>query len=69
MPNEDRLLAWIERRDGDEVDAAFVASATKSRRAPATQNCSSMGEARRWVEGEAAAVGASVEWVARPERD
>ena len=30
MPNEDRLLAWIERRDGDEVEAAFVASVRKN---------------------------------------
>jgi hypothetical protein len=69
VPDEDRLLAWIERRDGDEVEAAFVAAATKARRAPATQSCSSVGEARQWVENEAAALGAPVEWVARPARD
>ena len=69
MPDENRLLAWIERRDRDEVEVAFVAAATKSRRAPATQSCSSVGEARRWVENEAAALGAPVEWVDRPARD
>jgi hypothetical protein len=69
MPNEDRRLAWIEGPDGDEVEAAFVASAAKHRRARATQSCSSMGEARRWVENEAAALGASIEWVDRPARD
>jgi hypothetical protein len=66
VPNRDRLLAWIESGDGDEVEAAFVAAATKDRRAPATQSCSSVGEARRWVESEAAALGAPVEWVDRP---
>jgi hypothetical protein len=68
VSDEDRLLAWIERRGADEVEAAFVAAATESRRAPATQSCSSMGEARRWVEDEAAALGATVEWVDRPAR-
>jgi len=26
VPDQDRLLAWIERRDGDEIEAAFVAA-------------------------------------------
>jgi hypothetical protein len=69
MPDKDRLLAWIEPGDGDVVQAAFVAAATKSQRAPATKSCSSVGEARRWVEDEAAALGAPVEWLDRPARD
>jgi hypothetical protein len=66
VPDEDRLLAWIERRDGDEVEAAIVAAATAARRAPATQRCSSPSEAKQWVEDEAAALGAPIEWLDRP---
>jgi hypothetical protein len=66
VPNSDRLLAWIEKRDGDEFEAAFVAAATRSRRAPATQCCPSLGDAKRWVEDQADALGVSVDWVDRP---
>jgi hypothetical protein len=66
MPEGDRLLAWLEPREGDEVEAAFVAAAAKAERAPATQSCSSPREAKQWVEDEAAALGAPVEWLDRP---
>jgi hypothetical protein len=66
MTDGDGLLAWIEPRDGGKVEAAFVAAAAKCQRAPATQSCSSASEAKRWVEDEAAALGAPVEWVDRP---
>jgi hypothetical protein len=74
VPRNGRLLAWIEPRDGEAVQAAFVgaivAGTTKAaaQRAPATLICASRQEAMQWVESEAAAIGIPVEWVARPER-
>jgi hypothetical protein len=62
MPNSPKLLAWIEPRADDEFMAAFVASATPHR-PPATQWCSTPEEARQWINDEAAALGAPVEWV------
>ena len=53
----------------DLVEQGCYTTDPKARRAPATQSCSSVGEARQWVENEAAALGAPVEWVARPARD
>jgi hypothetical protein len=62
MP-DNKLLAWIEPRSGDqEFRAAFVSAPTASRRAPATYNCASPDEAREWVEVQAAALGVPVEW-------
>ena len=56
MPNVAKLLAWIESHDGHEFTAAFV-SALAPRRAPATRRCTSLEEARRWIEQEAEALG------------
>jgi hypothetical protein len=62
MPNR-HFLAWIEPRGSDEFLAAFVGEPVARQRAPATQLCSSAGEARQWVEREAAAVDIPVKWV------
>ena len=59
-----KLLAWIEARADDEFLAAFVGGEAPKRR-PATRLCSSPGEARCWVEQQAAALGVPVEWVVR----
>ena len=65
MP-DNKLLAWIEPRNGDqEFTAAFVSVPTASRRAPATYSCASPDEAREWVEVQAAALGVPVEWTDR----
>ena len=66
MEANNKFLAWIERFDGREVLAAFVASAMASRREPATHRCASPDEARRWVEVQAAEFGVPVEWVDHP---
>jgi hypothetical protein len=63
MP-DNKLLAWIESRNG-ECTAAFVSVPTASRRAPATYSCASPDEARAWIEGEAVALGVPVEWTDR----
>jgi hypothetical protein len=64
------LLAWIEPRGGGEFVGAFVgegaapdARSRASGRAPATQACSSVDEARRWVEDQAAALDLPVKWL------
>jgi hypothetical protein len=62
MLSDERLLGWIESREGGYL-AAFVASSEARRRAPATQQFRSPDEARQWVMKEAAAVGAPVEWL------
>jgi hypothetical protein len=73
MPRNGRLLAWIEARNCGRVLAAFVGGIVDGTakqpagRAPATQLCASQCEARQWVEGEAAAIGIPVEWVALPD--
>ena len=64
MP-DNKLLAWIEPRSDREFTAAFVSIPTASRRAPATYGCASRGEAREWVEVQAAALGLPVEWIDR----
>jgi hypothetical protein len=61
----DKLLAWVEPRDDEAFLAAFVAADAR-RREPATQLCSSRDEARNWIETQAAAIDAPVEWVAVP---
>jgi len=63
MPSDERLLGWIESREGGYL-AAFVAKPEAKRRAPATRQFRSPDEARRWVMKEAHAVGAPVEWLA-----
>jgi hypothetical protein len=64
------LLAWIEPRGTGEFVGAFIgegaAADAHSRfagRAPATQACSSLDEARQWVEAQAAALDLPVKWV------
>ena len=62
MP-DNKLLAWIEPRNGDQgFTAAFVSVPTASHRAPATYNCASSDKAQEWVEVQAAALGIPVEW-------
>jgi hypothetical protein len=63
MPQQSRLLAWVEPQRDNGFLAAFVGGAA-TRRAPATQVCLSLEEARHWVEGEAAEFGLPVEWLA-----
>ena len=62
MPSSNGLIAWIEPGSGQEFQAAFVSAVMALRRRPATRRCASPDEARRWVEGEAAALGVPVEW-------
>ena len=64
MPENSRLLAWIEQRDDDAFLAAFVGKPAARQRLPATQLCTSSDAARRWVENEATTLGLPVEWVA-----
>ena len=53
------IKAWINRLDG-LVEAAFVAAGTS--RLAARRIFPDEREARGWIEREAAAVGAPVEW-------
>jgi hypothetical protein len=62
MPLTTKLLAWIEPHPDDGYLAAIVGG-DASGRAPATRVCRSPEEARQWVEAEAAAIGAPVEWL------
>jgi hypothetical protein len=64
LPTDSKLLAWIAPRR-DEFVAAIVGAAAASVRAPATQLCASHDEAKQWIENEAAAIGAPIEWVTR----
>jgi hypothetical protein len=62
------LLAWIEPHDPDGFVGAFVGEDAAPvgewpGRAPATQLCASVNEARQWVEEQAAAFGVPVKWV------
>jgi hypothetical protein len=59
MDNEPLLRAWI-RREGDNFVAAFVA--VLSQRQPAVRSCGTAAEAIGWIEAEAEAVAARVEW-------
>jgi hypothetical protein len=68
MPQNSKLLAWIEPRSDDQFLAAFVGKPVAGLREPATQTCASQEEARLWVEQEAAAVGLPVEWVSQAPR-
>jgi len=63
-----KLLAWVESHGDDEYLAAFVGASAARHRDPATQLCSSAGDARQWVEGEAAALDVPVEWVSEAPR-
>jgi hypothetical protein len=68
MPRRSKLLAWVEPRDDDEFLASFVGGAA-TKRPPATHLFASAGEARQWVEREAAEFGLPIEWLsAAPER-
>jgi hypothetical protein len=60
------FVGWIEPKE-DHCAAAFVSGATRGLRAPATGRFSSVGEARKWVEQEAAAVGGvPIVWADQP---
>lgn len=63
MPHH-RLLAWIAPKD-HRYTAAFVTAAAETR-LPATRDCDSAEEAKRWVEGEAAALRVPVLWTQPP---
>ena len=68
MRADDRLLAWIEQHREDAFLASFVAAATANIRAPASKLCCSHQTAREWIEGQAVAFDAILEWVsASPE--
>lgn len=64
---DDRLVAWIRQDSDDTVVAAYVGAAAADSRPPAELVCGSREGARAWVEGEAAALGLDVDWVAGPE--
>ena len=68
MSRSNKLLAWIEPRGDHEYLAAFVGAPAASQRAPAVQLCSSRDDARHWVDGEAAALDVTVEWVTEAPR-
>lgn len=64
------LLAWIKPLSTDRCIAAFVgegATACAKRdfpgRAPATELCPSLEQARHWIEQQAAALELPVKWV------
>jgi len=61
MYGKRNFLAWVEPH-GETVVASFV-SAAAAARTPAKRVCGSREEARQWIEGEAKAVGAPIEWV------
>jgi hypothetical protein len=66
MPYSHGFVAWIEPKE-DHCAAAFVSGATRELRAPATGLFSSVDEAHRWVEQEAAAVGGvPIAWLDQP---
>jgi hypothetical protein len=51
-----RLVAWIEPK-GSHFMVAFVSTTNRWSRDPATRLCTTVEEARRWIEQEAAALG------------
>jgi hypothetical protein len=55
-----QLVAWLTPGQ-DEIEAMYVAEGTT--REPARRMFRNSCEARRWVDCEAAAVGAAVKWV------
>jgi hypothetical protein len=64
------LLGWIKPLSADEFVGAFVGEGAVPDahkgfpgRAPATQLCSTLDEARQWVEEQAAAFDLPVKWV------
>lgn len=59
MPQNNRLLAWIEPQA--PVNSSPPLSA--ARRHPAMCLCSSPAEARQWIEHEAKKLGIPIEWV------
>lgn len=56
----DKVLAWLAQKD-DRIEAAFVAAGTK--REPARRVFKDPDAARKWVEHEAAELGAAISWV------
>ena len=69
MPISETLLAWIEKPEEELFVAAFVSAEAATKRAPATQLCTSEQEARTWVQEQAAAFGIPVEWLRGPATD
>jgi hypothetical protein len=64
------LLGWIKPLSADEFVGAFVGEGAVPDarrgfpgRAPAMQLCSTLDEARQWVEEQAAAFNLPVKWV------
>jgi len=62
MPVTSKLLAWVKPFGDCEYLASFVGGGA-TERPPAKQLFNSPSEARQWVEGEAAQIGAPIEWL------
>jgi hypothetical protein len=76
MKPRGNLLAWINPRKTDEFVAAFIGEGAVPGaynnfpgRSPATQFCSSLDEARQWIEDQAAALDLPVKWVSEMPRE
>jgi len=65
MPKRDKVLAWLEPRSCGCL-AAFVGGGAPDRQ-PAARIFPTPEDARDWVEREAAALRAPVEWVLQEE--
>jgi hypothetical protein len=67
MPLSNKLLAWVKPHGDRGFLASFVGGAA-TKRPPATQLFGSPDEAHQWIQGEAAQIGAPIEWLnAAPE--
>ena len=62
-----KIRAWIEHCTKQGVVAAFIGVPGEGdvplQRLPATRLCTSVAEAKQWVDTEARALGVPVEWV------
>lgn len=62
MFDKPEIVAWIEPNPPHGVIASFVARDAHRAKEPAIKLCPTPDAAKGWVEGEARAVGAAVEW-------
>ena len=62
MLDKPEIVAWIEPYHPRGVVASFVARDVSRTRRPATKLCPSPESAKQWIEAEAKALDASVEW-------
>jgi len=65
MPVRSKLIAWVKPYGVCQFLASFVGGGA-TLRPPATQLCTSLSEARQWIEGEAAQIGAPIAWLSEP---